>query len=129
MYQLAPVVFWVLAETTCGFIIVCMPCLPKILKDKGIIRRCKQALGMQVTTAGPSGYGYGSSKFSNNKIGVSAGSRSATATDPYHKLDDHQGGIAMSNMPTESMEHLREHEYDKGKIMRTTQVTVQYSPQ
>lgn len=134
MYTLAPVVFWVLAETTCGFFIVCMPCLPKILKDKGIIRRVKQRFGMRVTTAGASGpgssgygkYGYGSKMNTD----VSVMSRSVTTADAYHKLDE-EGGVPMGSMNTESMERLRRPEdiHDtKGRIIRTTQVAVHVHP-
>lgn len=128
-----------LAETTCGFFIVCVPCLPKILKDKGVIRRVKQGLGMRVTTAsgaaasgGPSRYGYGS-KFNTD---VSVMSRSGAASDAYHKLDEEAGGgagIPMGNMNTGSTEQLRRpdddhhgqaHDVSKGGIVRTTQVAV-----
>lgn len=128
MYTLGPVVFWVLAETTCGFFIVCIPCLPKILKDKGIIRGVKQRLGMRVTTAGASGgpskYGYGS-KFNTE---VSVMSRTGT-TDAYQKLDEEGGGIPMGNLNGGSEEQLRRQadfsqEMSKGGIVRTTQVAV-----
>lgn len=127
MYTLAPVVFWVLAETTCGFFIVCIPCLPKILKDKGIIRKFKQRFGMRATTVGASGpgsgkygkYGYGS----NLDSSVFNHSRSGTTADAYHKLDE-EGGVAMGSLETESMERLRRPEDSKGKITRTTQIHV-----
>ena len=132
MYTLGPVVFWVLAETTCGFFIVCMPCLPKILKDKGIISRVKRRLGMRVTTAGASGpgsSGYGKYGYrSNMNTEVSAMSRSVATADAYYKLDEEGGGgVPMGHMKTESMERLRRpgdmHDA-KGGIMRTTQVAV-----
>lgn len=124
MYTLGPVVFWVIAETTCGFFIVCMPCLPKILKEKGIIRRVKGWFGMRVTTAGPSSYGY------NSELGgYPGGSRSASGMDPYLKLDESNSGKAMRSVTTntDSMENLRDpEEGNKGKIMKTTQVVVHY---
>lgn len=149
MYQLAPVVFWVLAETTCGFFIVCIPCLPKILKDKGIIRGLKRGLGMPVTSTRPTGaskYGYGS-KF-NTDVSVMSRTGGGGGVDAYHKLDEEGGGgggIAMSNIDGDSKEHLRQpdeeqqrkqqqqqhhhhvgglHDPSKGGIVRTTQVAV-----
>lgn len=128
MYYLAPVVFWVLAETTCGFFIVCMPCLPKIFKDAGLIRKMKLRLGMKVTTAGASGgqgSNYGKYGFSSKSgTGVSGLSRTGTTADAYHKLDEERG-VALGNMKTESTEQLRHPEDAKGDIMKTTKVSVQ----
>lgn len=127
MYALGPLVFWVDAESTCAFFICCIPCLPKILKDQGVLRKIKLALGMKVSTNGTGGYGsdlkggskYGlSSKYGNNM------SRPGGA-ESYRKLDE-ESGIAMRTMKSESTEQLRHPDSD-GKIMRTTQVTIERS--
>ncbi|KPM43161.1 hypothetical protein AK830_g3392 [Neonectria ditissima] len=127
MYQLGPVVFWVMAETTCGFFIVCMPTLPKIFKDTGVMRKIRQRMGLKVSTGAASGpsnsdfnkYAYGS-KYGT---GVSALSRTGTTADAYHKITE-DGGVPLRNLKTESTEQLRHAEDTKSKIVRTTHVTV-----
>ena len=118
MYALGPLVFWVDAESTCAFFILCMPCLPKILREKGIIRNLKQCFGMRVTEPGtygsdlkPGRYGYGS-KYS--------------ADDSYRMLGEDRG-VPLKNLGTESTEHLRHPDNVDGKIMRTRHITVQVS--
>ncbi|KAI1384386.1 uncharacterized protein F4822DRAFT_432933 [Hypoxylon trugodes] len=118
MYALGPLVFWVDAESTCAFFIVCMPCLPKILREQGIIHRIKKVLGMKLTQQGLS-YG-GDSKAA--KYGY--GSKYSTG-DSYRKLDEERGGVPLGDMKTESTERLRRPEDAEGKIVKTTQVTVQ----
>ena len=54
VYHVGPVCFWAFAEMTCGFVVVCIPCVPKILMESGIWRKIKSGLGMSVT-AGTSG--------------------------------------------------------------------------
>jgi hypothetical protein len=124
MYALAPLVFWVDAESTCAFFICCIPCLPKILRERGVIRKIKQVLGMKVTTRGT---GYGSDA-KTAKYGLSSkyGTRQSVV-DSYRKLDEEMG-VALATMKTESTEQLRHPEHVEGKIMRTTQVIVQHSP-
>ncbi|PGH18372.1 hypothetical protein AJ79_00438 [Helicocarpus griseus UAMH5409] len=118
MYALGPLVFWVDAESTCAFFIMCVPCLPKILKEKGIIDNFKRCFGMRVTQKGT----YGSDPMSG-KYGY--GSKYST-TDSYRKLYG-DSGVPLDNLETESTERLRYPEDVNGKIMRTRQVTVQVS--
>ncbi|KAK2781473.1 hypothetical protein FQN53_000564 [Emmonsiellopsis sp. PD_33] len=117
MYALGPLVFWVDAESTCAFFIVCIPCLPKIFKDKGVIRRVKQAFGMKVSQPGnygssgkPSKYGYGS----KHSVG-----------DSYRQLYD-EHGVPLEDMHSSASTEQLRHPAN-GKIMRTRQVTVQVS--
>ena len=119
MYALGPLVFWVDAESTCAFFILCMPCLPKILREKGIIRNLKQCLGMRVTQPGGS---YGSDLKPGKYV---YGSGRHSADDSYRIWNDR--GVPLENMGTESTEHLRQPDNVDGKIMRTRHITVQVS--
>ncbi|KAL4778833.1 hypothetical protein BJX76DRAFT_362351 [Aspergillus varians] len=42
VYTLGPLAFWAMAEMTCGFFIICLPCIPKIVKETGILRHIKE---------------------------------------------------------------------------------------
>ncbi|KAF7585539.1 hypothetical protein BBP40_010721 [Aspergillus hancockii] len=51
IYSLAPLVICSSAEMTCGFFIVCLPCIPKPLKETRVIRSIKRAFGMKTTSS------------------------------------------------------------------------------
>ncbi|KIA75374.1 hypothetical protein HK57_00157 [Aspergillus ustus] len=42
VYTLGPLAFWAMAEMTCGFFIICLPCIPKILKETALGRHMIQ---------------------------------------------------------------------------------------
>ncbi|KAL2174431.1 uncharacterized protein P884DRAFT_314774 [Thermothelomyces heterothallicus CBS 202.75] len=130
IYALGPLVFWATAEMACGFFIVCIPCLPKILQQTGVLRKMKKALGMSTgPTANSAQAGY--------HTGGKSGSRSrgpkvtsSSAQDSYYKLEE--DGMAMKDLKSESTEHLRE-DQQGGKlagprgaaaITRTTHIMV-----
>ncbi|KAL1953357.1 hypothetical protein VTO42DRAFT_2978 [Malbranchea cinnamomea] len=123
MYQLAPVVFWVLAETTCGFLIVIMPSLPKLIRESGLSRSIKKGLGMNGSTTGKASTGANSKYYHKYGTGVSSLSRNGATADAYHMLDE-ENGVALDSLKTESTEQLRQPEYHQGQILRKTQVSV-----
>lgn len=51
MFALGPLVFWATAEMACGFFIVCVPCIPKILQQTGALGTIRKALGMSTGRA------------------------------------------------------------------------------
>lgn len=119
VYNIGPVCFWASAEMTCGFIVICIPCVPRILMDSGTWRKMKMSLGFGVST-GPSG------ATPKNHSAFSSGARSKnmrSANDSYLEIHDTE----MKNLGTsESAEHLRspyEDNRNRG-IVRTTQVMV-----
>lgn len=120
MFALGPLIIWVAVEGTCAFFIISMPCLPKILKDHGVSRKIKLALGMKVSTTDNT---YGSQQ-KTTKYGL--GSKYGTATDRYQQLDE-ESGVPLEQLKSESTEQLRGPEKHDGQIMRTTHVTVQVS--
>ncbi|KAJ0121783.1 hypothetical protein J7T55_008950 [Diaporthe amygdali] len=117
IYALGPLVFWATAEMTCGFFVCCMPCIPKILRDTGVLKNIKRAFGMNTTTTkGPSNNK--SAQFSSN---ISHG-KSVTATSKaYYKLDE--DGIPMDPVESESTEQLHNAKLSAG-ITRTTRIIV-----
>lgn len=46
MYTISPVILWATAEMTCGFFVVCVPCLPKVLAETAIGRIVRRILGL-----------------------------------------------------------------------------------
>ncbi|KAL2016751.1 hypothetical protein VTK56DRAFT_3099 [Thermocarpiscus australiensis] len=131
IFALGPLVFWATAEMACGFFIVCVPCLPKILQQTGVLRKIKKALGMSTgptADSGKPGYHTGGKSGSRSR-GPKAGSSSAQ--DSYYKLEE--DGLAMKDLKSsESTEHLRDDQHGAkltttaraAAITRTTQITV-----
>lgn len=95
-----------------------MPCIPKILRDTGVLRNIKRAFGMKTTTTKNTS-NVKSGQFSSN---VSHG-KSVTATSKsYYKLDE--DGIPMEPVNSESTEQLHKAKLAGVGITRTTQITV-----
>lgn len=124
MFALGPLVFWATAEMTCGFFIICVPCMPKILKQTGVLRRMKKALGLSsgpTANSGKGGY-YPDGRSGGRSHGPGV---SSTGPDSYHKLEE--DGVIMDNLKsTDSTEHLRDYtkESATAAITRTTHFTV-----
>ncbi|KAH0436387.1 hypothetical protein CcaCcLH18_04407 [Colletotrichum camelliae] len=129
MYFIGPLLFWACAEMTCGFFILSVPCLPKIIRESGLPRKVKSALGISVKTTNPSdqkssGYATGSTPNQRSKSGLHA--------DSYYKMRD--DGVSMTNFDrSESQEQLHggpsgQDSTRDGKlgvqVTRTTQITV-----
>ncbi|KAK7714070.1 hypothetical protein SLS64_004167 [Diaporthe eres] len=118
IYALGPLVFWATAEMTCGFFVCCMPCIPKILRDTGVLRNMKRAFGMKTTTTKNTSNAK-SGQFSSNV----SHAKSVTATSKsYYKLDE--DGIPMEPVESESTEQLHKAKLSGAAITRTTQITI-----
>jgi len=139
MFALGPLVFWATAEMTCGFFIICVPCMPKILQQTGVLGKVKKVLGMSTgPSAGTPGKpGYYASGGSGSRGPRGPGSNltnlSGTGPDSYYKLGE--DGVPMGTLTSsESTEHLRDdNRDDSGKlsaaahnaaITRTTHIAV-----
>ncbi|KAB2569228.1 hypothetical protein DBV05_g12097 [Lasiodiplodia theobromae] len=132
MYLIGPLLFWACAEMTCGFFVLSIPCLPKIVKESPLPRNLKKALGLSSKTAeasngyNSSGYVYGSRSGSHH---ISKVSKSGVATNSYCMMNEE--GTSLSNLDrSESQEQLREsRSYNvDGKttvqVTHTTEITV-----
>ncbi|KAL3496536.1 hypothetical protein BJX62DRAFT_193462 [Aspergillus germanicus] len=54
MYLIGPLLFWACGEMTCGFFILSVPCLSKLIIGSGLPRRVKSSLGFAPKSSGPS---------------------------------------------------------------------------
>uniref|UniRef100_L2FWA6 60s ribosomal protein l36 n=1 Tax=Colletotrichum fructicola (strain Nara gc5) TaxID=1213859 RepID=L2FWA6_COLFN len=128
MYFIGPLLFWACAEMTCGFFILSVPCLPKIIRESGLPRKMKSALGISVKTTNPS-----DQKSSDYATGSTPQrSKSGLHADSYYKMRD--DGVSMTNFDrSESQEQLHggpsgQDSTRDGKlgvqVTRTTQITV-----
>lgn len=115
-FTIGPLLFWATAEQVCGFFIICIPCIPKILKDSGVLRKMKKAFGMGTTTK-PSGR---SDYYANGTMPHSKGT--TTTSNAYYKLDE--DGVPLQNMKgSESTENLNAKQSNAG-IVLTTRIEV-----
>ncbi|CAI7633259.1 unnamed protein product [Penicillium glandicola] len=112
IWTLAPLAFWATAEMTCGFFIVSLPCIPKILKETGVGVKMKRIFGMSTS-------GNSSKRTWDSEATSQSGNQSKMATsissNAYYKLD--------TLKTSESTEYLRNGAHDTG-ITRTTRITV-----
>ncbi|RKU43781.1 hypothetical protein DL546_004585 [Coniochaeta pulveracea] len=125
MYFIAPLLFWACAEMTCGFFILCVPCLPSILKDSGLSSQVKKVFGISADSSNkPSNHDIvtfgGTGPTSSNKKSKAGKS----LNDNYSKIEEEDdGGLPLGDLhATESQERL--HKQQGKYITRTTQVTV-----
>lgn len=118
IYDMAPLVFWIAAEQACGFFILCVPCLPKLFKETGMMPVIKRIFALP-TTAGRSNSKldyYGKSNVSGR------GTTTSNTTKDYYKLDE--DGLPLRDM-TQSTEQLHSAaRQQKNGITRITHVTV-----
>ncbi|CAI0648515.1 unnamed protein product [Colletotrichum noveboracense] len=128
MYFIGPLLFWACAEMTCGFFILSVPCLPRIIRESGLPRKVKSALGISVKTTSPS-----DQKSSDYATGSTPQrSKSGLHADSYYKMRD--DGVSMTNFDrSESQEQLhggpcgQDSTRDRKlgvQVTRTTQITV-----
>jgi hypothetical protein len=127
MYFIAPLLFWACAEMTCGFFILCVPCLPSIIKESGLSGRIKKILGISAGSSDkPSNHDIvtfgGTGPASSNKKSKAGKSLNNT----YFKIEEEDGGLPLGDLKTtESQEQLHQQQGNNGAhITRTTQVTV-----
>ncbi|PTB69582.1 hypothetical protein BBK36DRAFT_1138006 [Trichoderma citrinoviride] len=113
IYTLAPIVFWASAEMTCGFFILCVPCIPKIIQEAGIVPAIKRGTGMMNSGSNSKHTGSSFARGGNTKTSVSA-------NKDYYQLEEE--GVHMKNL-SESTEHLHAGSHGAA-ITRTTRVTV-----
>ncbi|KAF7558193.1 hypothetical protein G7Z17_g19 [Cylindrodendrum hubeiense] len=122
VYTLGPLAFWATAEMTCGFFIVCIPCIPKILRETGVIRAFKKRFGMKATDpdSRPTAETYGGTDGSKNS------KLRTTSSNAYYKLDE--DGVPLQALSgSESTEQLRAEQPVNSHgvtVTRTTQVMV-----
>lgn len=119
VYHIGPVCFWAYAEMSCGFIVVCIPCVPKIFVDTGAWPKLKSTFGMSSSSRGASG---ATPKIHTGHSSATRSKNMRSANDSYLELDDNE----MKNLgSSESAEYLRAPQATlENGIVRTTQINV-----
>ncbi|KAH7146125.1 hypothetical protein EDB81DRAFT_651229 [Dactylonectria macrodidyma] len=121
MWYIGPLLFWACAEMTCGFFILSVTCIPRIVAESGFSAKVKRALGISVKSSNPPN--------ENSDFGPRSGSnqpaKSGKSSDNYYKLDE--DGVPMTNFDrSESQEHLREEErtHERKATVHVTRTTI-----
>lgn len=120
MYSIGPLLFWACAEMTCGFFILSVPCIPRLVVESSLSHRIKAYLGVSnlsgdaTSTNGPHSRSHELSK----------SERSRDFRNSIGKTNVHNPKSGRS----ESQERLRDGYLELGKgdarVMRTMQIGV-----
>ncbi|CAH0050574.1 unnamed protein product, partial [Clonostachys solani] len=123
MYFISTLMFWTFAEMTCGFFILSVPCIPRVIAESGLPRRVKMALGISLQSSGPSNCESNiRPRSKSHKM-----SKSTTASNMFYKMKE--VGIPMSDLNRpESQEQLRDGN-NVVMVTRTTHVAITPSSQ
>lgn len=117
---MAPLVFWIAAEQACGFFIICVPCLPKLFKETGLMPVIKKIFALP-TTAGRSNSN--SDYYSGKSNASGRGATTSNSAKDYYKLDE--DGVPLRNISQSSTEQLHDApRHPKNGITRITHVTI-----
>ncbi|CAI6088944.1 unnamed protein product, partial [Clonostachys chloroleuca] len=121
MYFISPLLFWACAEMTCGFFILSMPYLPRIIAGSRLPRKVKVVLGLSVQPTNRSNHdNFEPCRGSHGK------SRSTVTSNSLFKI--RKSGIPMSDLErSESQEHLRGGT-NVVRVTRTTNTSFVLSP-
>ncbi|RYP68460.1 hypothetical protein DL769_005512 [Monosporascus sp. CRB-8-3] len=122
-FSIAAISLATLIESTCGFLVICAPAMPRFVTESKRILRSKRWAGLPTTRLQSSKRGSGSHR-------IRTSSKSNIASSPYRRLDEYEVPltvVAVASGPTsESTENLRylPNEPSTG-ILRTTQIVMQ----
>lgn len=125
MFFIGPLLFWACGEMTCGFFILCVPCLASVIKESGLpgwLSKIVDLTSRSKNTSNIDSYDRANPLPSSQKISK-AGMKS---TDSYYKMDEEDGGLPLGELKTsESQENLRTQQGKNGvHVARTTHVIV-----
>ncbi|PGH16758.1 hypothetical protein AJ80_05073 [Polytolypa hystricis UAMH7299] len=139
-YNVGPLAFWAMTELTCGFFIVCVPCIPRILRATGIRGKIKSTMNGGTGGSASANVGANWTNRSNNinnlghntKIHLAlAGGESGSMGTNSDKLSGDQVPLRNLHHSSESTEWLYHENHripnTSGNITRTTKVTVEYA--
>ncbi|KAH8203862.1 hypothetical protein TruAng_001926 [Truncatella angustata] len=119
MYFIGPLLFWACAEMTCGFFILCVPCIPKVFRESGISQSVRSALGLSnksVTNPSTTEGTYGGSRASRQK------SKPRMISDTYYKMDEDE--IPLGNMSNSGSQDDVHGKSNSTQVTRTIDITV-----
>lgn len=102
MYFIAPLLFWACAEMTCGFFILSVPCIPKVMSESGVSPRLKRLLervprrsGKSAGDSDPQSFKFGDIV----TIGGSNGKKKGARENTYFEIAD--GGVELEGVETD----------------------------
>ncbi|KAJ4245488.1 hypothetical protein NW762_013997 [Fusarium torreyae] len=129
MWYIGPLLFWACGEMTCGFFILSVTTLPRIVAESGLSSKLKKVLGISLKSSGPSNLNVDNEQ-SPRPLRLS---RSGKSSDNYYRLDE--DGIPMTILDkSESQEKLNDKTaYSNAHknavhVTRETQITVTSTP-
>ncbi|GAD94409.1 hypothetical protein NECHADRAFT_85215 [Paecilomyces variotii No. 5] len=124
MYSIGPLLFWACAEMTCGFFILSVPCIPKLIVESGLSRRIKAYLGVSNLSRDASSTNGPHSR--SHKLSKSERSRE------FHNITRETNVHNPKSERSESQERLRDGYLELGKsdvrVTRTMEITVTSDP-
>lgn len=114
MFYFGDLAFWCIAEGASGFFIVCVPCLPKIIKETLCGKRARKIFGFKSSKGGTGALGsqglndkslgaWGSSSRSAVRSTNKRGPGWGTTTNAYYEMGDDE--IALHNIQEGDVPH------------------------
>ncbi|KAJ6031692.1 Serine hydrolase FSH [Penicillium herquei] len=113
VWTLAPLAFWATAEMTCGFFIVSLPCIPKILKETGAADRLKKMFGVSAVNTSQRNWPSEPSSYKTNRGRLGG----TTGSNDYYQLDP------LKSTASESTEYLHK-DVDESRLPGVARVKV-----
>lgn len=101
MYYIGPLLFWAWAEMTCGFFILSVPCLPRLLSESRLSCKVKNMLGLTPGRKSDDRYKYDNRSASGHTPRRKSQSVDLITSNAYYKMD----GLTVKS--SESQEQLR----------------------
>ncbi|KAL2818575.1 hypothetical protein BJX63DRAFT_419123 [Aspergillus granulosus] len=92
VYTLGPLAFWAMAEMTCGFFIICLPSIPMLINETGIVQHVKKFSKGSDRQPYAGTYELGTESFASGNRGVRA-KREGESTE---RLRDGARGLAIT---------------------------------
>lgn len=119
MYYIGPLLFWACAEMTCGFFILCVPCISSIIRETARLGIRKAVLGSSYQSS------YKPSKSGSADYDETNVPSSKNSHEAYYTTSDSTDLPLNTLKQSESQEHLRLEETRTAmKVMRTTSTIV-----
>ncbi|KAL4806196.1 hypothetical protein BDV18DRAFT_124092 [Aspergillus unguis] len=135
MYLIGPLLFWAYGEMACGFFILSVPCVSKLIVESGLPRHVKASLGFKPKSSNPSYEGrynseQGPSRGGHNSLGSGAHvMKPWKNTDTvWSRIDEEGESISNNGGKSESQTSLHRDPNKAVHVTRTIEVTTSESP-
>ncbi|KAF4955914.1 hypothetical protein FSARC_11729 [Fusarium sarcochroum] len=123
MWYIGPLLFWACGEMTCGFFILSVTTIPRIVAESGLSSKFKRLFGITLKSSDPSNPDVGNEP-NSKPLRLS---KSEKSSDNYYKLDE--DGIPMTNFDKSEPQENISNAYSPAHknavhVTRETKVTV-----